>query len=784
MSRKEHITQAITEHLTHSEVERDGKFWIGEIYAAQKKIKQWQERAKKTYEIYVDKAGSESKAVNLNLFNSNTSILLAALYARIPEPDVARRFHDSTDQVGRVASMILQRALSYELETDHYFDTVAKNIILDRLVAGAGVGWVRYDCESHEEEISPALGDFQLTDSQDELTEDVEPETKTVIDHEDTPIDYVHWKDFFWSPARTWDEVTWVARRVYMDRQALISRFGEDTAKLIPVATDETNDSKVKLGEAVTGKSEIYEVWDKTTKTVYFVSLQCDELLDEVEDPLGLTSFFPTPKPLFANLTTEELMPVPDYTLHQTLYKQAENLNNRITKLTSTIRTVGVFDKKQGQLQQLLSETPESEMIGVENWQNFSEAGGMKGSMDFLPIEQPAAVLANLRAELQSTKEQIYELTGISDIIRGESQQYVTAQAESMKGQYASSRILPLQQSIAQYFSELINLKAQIICKLYEPQRILERAGQLFPSDMPYVQSAIDLLKNEGLLHFRVVISVDSLQMPDWNADKKSKTELLTAVTQYMGQVIPAAQATPELAPLALTMLGFAVTGYKGADQIEGVIEDMKRQLTQLAQQKAANPQPPKPSPEEVQLQLQQAKMQADQERAKDQLALDQQRAASDAQIAQMKAQSDNQLAAQKLQLEQAKIDLERQRLILEQKKLVADVHLKMNAPAATTAAGMQAIDNGASMDQVLPMGDMDSQVQNLVAQERDRHFSKDEFMSLAGQMLHEMRSVADEARATAASLHEAINTAVNAPMPAQTIEIMKTDNGLRGTIQ
>lgn len=777
MSRKENITDALTQHFNPAATDRDARYWNAEIHAAQKKIKKWQKQAEKVYDKYIDKrSGADSDAQYLNLFNTNTGILQAALYARIPEPDVSRRFRDSTDQVGRVASMILQRALTYELETDHYCDTIFKNIILDRLVAGAGVGWVRYDVETTEGE------DVQLTDSMDELTEDVDAEP--IIADENTSIEYVHWKDFFWSPARTWDEVRWVARRVYMERQEAIDRFGEAKASQIPVADDEINDSLAKLGEVTTSKAEVYEVWDKTTKTVFFVSLQCDELLDEKPDPLGLPGFFPTPKPLFANVTTGDLIPMPDYALVQDQYRAVNELNNRINVLTRSIRTVGVYDKKLGSLQAILSESPEGQMIPVENWQSYVEGGGMKGSMDFLPIEQPAAVLGNLRNELQNIKAEIYELTGISDIIRGESQQYVTAQAESMKGQYASLRLVTLQQAVAEYFSGLINLKAHLICKFYEPQRILERAGQLFPNDMPYVPQALALLKNEGLRHFRVNISVDSLQMPDWNADKQSKNEAIMGITQLLGQIIPASQQVPEIAPLGLTMLSWAITGYKGADQIEGVIQDGLRQLEQVAQQKAANPQPPKPTPEEMEFQLQQAKMQADQQRAQDQMALDQSRDAAKAQLEQMKAQQEAQIESAKIALEQAKIDLERRRLALEEKKALIDVHMKANAQASQTLDGVNAIDNGISVDQVMPTTDMDSTVQNLVAQERERHFTKDEQMDMLGKALHDMQSVADEIRATAAALDAAINTAVNTPMPEQHIEIIKTDNGLRGRIQ
>lgn len=791
MTRNDDITKAVNAAINSSSTDRDAKYWNTEIRTAKKKIAPWHTQAEKVLDKYLDKRDAfDEGAKNFNLFNSNIGIMQSALYARMPEPDVSRRHRDAKDQVGRVASIILQRALTYELANDHYFDSTAKNIIIDRLITGAGVGWVRYELETSQ--AAPA-DDFQLTDDENDLNDAVQPEP--VIDDESTPIDYVHWKDFLWSPARTWDEVRWVARRVFMDRQALKERFGDEIAASISMDSED-KDAKSDSAEVVVEEAQVYEVWDKTTKTVYFVCLSYDDLLDHKEDPLGLPGFFPTAKPLFGLVTTGELLPRPDYVLIQDQYGELNKINTRISIITDAIRVVGVYDQKQTGLGKMLSDTAENEMVPVENWASFVEGNGIKGSMDFLPTQPLAEVLATLQKAREETKSQIYELTGISDIIRGQSQQYVTAQAESMKGQYASLRLTTLQQAVAEYFSALINLKAHLICKFYEPQRIMERCGKLFDNDLPYVNDALALLKNEGLRHFRVNVSVDSLQMADWNADKQGKTEVLMAVTQFMSQVLPGVKETPDLAPLALEMLRWGISGHKGAATIEGVIEDGLRDLEKAAQQKAHTPPPPPPpSPEQIKLQMEQARMQsdmqlaqakmaADQERAKDQLALDQSRAAAEAQIAQIKAQAEasqaqmeNQLAERKLALEEAKVELDRQRLILESKRLVADLHLKVAGTQSTTANGMASLDQGASIDDVLPMRGMDESVQNLVSQERERHFNKGEFLNVASQMLNEMRSLTD-------GLSDALNTAVTTPMPEQKIEIIKTDNGLTGTIK
>ena len=68
--------------------------------------------------------------------------------------------------------------------------------------------------------------------------EDNEPdEVEEEIEYECCPVDYVHWRDFGHTVARTWEEVTAVWRKVYMNRTALVERFGEELGWRIPLDT-------------------------------------------------------------------------------------------------------------------------------------------------------------------------------------------------------------------------------------------------------------------------------------------------------------------------------------------------------------------------------------------------------------------------------------------------------------------------------------------------------------------------------------------------------------------
>jgi hypothetical protein len=131
-------------------------------------------------------------------------------------------------------------------------------------------------------------------------------------------VDYVHWKDFGHSVARTWEEVTRGWRAVYMT-SALEERFGKEMAKAIPMdasPSEVMNRSEYKPGDAIK-RAKVYEGWDKTKKEAVWFSKALKDFIDRKDDPLGLEGFFPFPRPLFATLTNDKLVPVPDYTLYQ-----------------------------------------------------------------------------------------------------------------------------------------------------------------------------------------------------------------------------------------------------------------------------------------------------------------------------------------------------------------------------------------------------------------------------------------------------------------------------------
>ena len=633
---------------------------LNSIATYNSEFKRWEARTTKIIRRYRDDqntgTGMTNDAARFNILWSNVQTLVPAVFARLPKADVSRRFGDN-DPVGRVASLLIQRALDYEIE--HYPDyrSSMRHAVEDRFLGGRGVAWVRYDPHIKQQDI-PEDG-LQITDDVEEgeareASGDIHNQTAgndgqpEEIDYECAPTDYVHWRDFGHSSARTWEEVTQVWRWVYMSKDAVTERFGKKLAKKIPFNSSPDGLTKYGQREKPNDKAKICELWDKETGKVYWLMENWPELLDERDDPLDLEGFFPCAKPLYATTTSDSLVPVPDFILYQDQANELDILTDRIDGLVKALRVRGVYDASQPALQRLLTEGDNNTLVPVDKWMAFSEKGGLKGSIDLLPIETLASALINCYQAQANIKGQIYEITGISDILRGVGAASESATAQQLKGQYAGLRLRAMQESVALFASELLRLKAQIICTKFQPETILRfaAADQMSPADQQMIPQALALMQDNPLRSFRIQVAADSLVQLDENQNKQDRMEFMNAFSNFMREAVPAGQASPEMVPLLMDMMKFGIGGFKQAEVMEGTIDAALQQMIAAAQQKAMNPQP---SPEmqkiQAQTQMEQAKVQAD---AQGQQA----RMQADVQIEQMKAQMNAQLETQRQQHE------------------------------------------------------------------------------------------------------------------------------------
>lgn len=644
--------------------------WHTEITAAEKELKEFHNRGRKVNRRFLDErdmlqAGNKW----FNVYYANTNIMESALYAQLPKPAVTRRFKDYEDDVARVAAIILQRSITQDLDDPRdTFDSTMRHAVQDRLIPGLAAAWLRLETDTAEIPYVGELGE------QDEPPEGYEPMHE--VTDQKVCVDYVFWQDFLWSPCRTWEERRWVGRIAYMDRDALVKRFPA-TGKEIPLDYSVSHDDAGSSTPSTTPKhlavkqARIYEIWDRTSKKVFWLSMKYDKILDEKDDPLKLVGFEPCPQPMLANITTSNTVPRPDYYMIQDQYSELDVLNNRISMLLQACKVVGVYDRSAEGVGRMLTEGFDNQLVPVDNWAMFAEKGGLKGQVDWLPLEVVVAALTQLVQNREAIKAQIYELTGISDIVRGATKASETLGAQEIKSKFASISIKKRQDEVARFAAEILRIKAEMQVKHFTPEMLIKKSNIMATGEanQQFVEPAMQLLASDEGFEWKIQVTADSIAQADYAMEKADRIEFLTAVSGYLEKAMPMFQVVPNSAALLVGMLKWAVAGFRGADEIEGMLD---QELDSISKQP---PKEEKPDPEAAKAQAEQQKMQA-------QMQMDQQKNQMDLQKTQQEMQMKEKMNQMELQMKQMDLQFKIKELELKEREM----NMKMDFAQADAA--------------------------------------------------------------------------------------------------
>jgi hypothetical protein len=113
--------------------EEKARRWLKVIDTYDREFKKWSDRCEKIIKIYTEKRRTDGTEVRrMSLLWSNISVLQPAIYAKLPQPNVTRRFKDD-DPVARTASEMVERAVQYTFD-DTDFDGVMRGVRDDYLL--------------------------------------------------------------------------------------------------------------------------------------------------------------------------------------------------------------------------------------------------------------------------------------------------------------------------------------------------------------------------------------------------------------------------------------------------------------------------------------------------------------------------------------------------------------------------------------------------------------------------------------------------------------------------
>lgn len=600
--------------------------WDLEIGAAEDNLQSYWKDADGCLDRFLGrKPGSGDGQYHLNLYHQNISTEQSVLFGQVPKTDVSREFGDADDDEGRVAGEMLERVLNENSDDEEEGEVEeTKDALQDYGIVGLGVQRCRYEIgEEHVLPGKPAITRPQLDPmGQPVLDETGQPAVQVLAPEvpeqvfrpdEKVVVEHVYWKDFLYSPCRSWKKCRWVAFRVEMTRDELVKRFG-DIGKQVPLEsrgtekTDTRTDSELKDAWS---RASVWEIWHKETKRVLWFVKGFFRVLDVKPDPLKLKRFWPCPKPLFANVTTRNLIPRPGLKISEKLHDEIEEIAKRLRNLVRMARVAWAYNKGFPDLARIFEEADEGEGVGVDGWSTLAEKGGPVGQMQFMPLAEIIEAIKLLAETLQGKIALLYQVEGLSDIVRGQGLGNQTASEAKLKAGFASTRLQSEQDKVASFATQLQRIKAEIISKHFAETTIIDRSNVERTDDAQMAMAGAKFIKSSAW-QFRIEVKADSIALRDYAALKTERVETIGALSQVLTAGAPLVQMTPAAGPFVLELGKWLIAATKGSQQIEAVFDRFTSQAEQAAAQKAA--QPPQPNP---QLQIAQIKAQAETAKAK-----------------------------------------------------------------------------------------------------------------------------------------------------------------------
>lgn len=625
--------------------------WLELIRESEKVFEEWNDACDNIDKLYanLERLRVTGRDRQFQMFWSNIQVLAPIIYARPPIPVVVPKFKDRRP-IPQAASEMAERCatVSFDLAYVHPALKQARDSLT---LHGRGVLWCRH-----------------------EKGKNGRPE-KVCIEHKDR-------RDFLHSIVRNWYEVEWVAAASYLTRAEAKKRFrkySKDAYDKLDYKVD--RDSKSVGGTDDRERAKIWEVWHRTLGLVVWVSEGSEVLLDYSEPHLDLQGYFPCPQPAYSTVQPGTLMPIPDVEYYRDQLEELNALTGRIHALADAIEVKGFYPSGGNEIADAVEKAIKMKsssriLVPISNWAAF---GGSKEVIVWLPIDVIAATVNELVTLRKQIIDDIYQIVGLSDIMRGSTDPQETLGAQKMKMQSGAVRIRDKQGEMARIAKDCVHISIEIITEKFEDETITDMAQMQLPrradikrqiqaitqqvqqqtqqlssnpqamqqlqqnpqamqqaqqlmqqaqqqvqklSEKATIEDVLAFLRNYRTRAFVLDIETDSTIMIDEQQEKEQRGEFVTVLSGLIQQLGVMITTMPQTAKFGGEVLKFAVAPYRAGRQLDGAIDEMVEQLGQMAasgQLPQGGQQQKGGEDPQAKLQLEQMKMQhAAQENDKD----------------------------------------------------------------------------------------------------------------------------------------------------------------------
>lgn len=460
----------------------EAKAWLNMLGESEKAFEQYNDACDNIEKLYanLEMLRSTTRDRQFNLFWANLEILKPSIYAKAPVPVVVPKFKDRRP-LYQITSELLERCSVVAFDLTRINDLLM--LVRDDLATnGRGVAWCRYEPADKEREKSEYV----------------------CVDHKDR-------RDFLHSLSRNWREVTWVAAASYLTMPQAKERFGKYSGDEYQRAEYKVYKELKDLGGAdKRERAKFWEIWHKGLDKVVWVAEGCENILDKAEprDLARLSNFFPCPKPAYSATQPGSLIPVPDVLQYKDQLDEVNTLTGRLHALSQALEVKGFYPAGSAEISDAVqaaikTHSPGRVLVPISNWAAF---GGSKEVIIWMPIDMIAQTITSVIAVRKQIIDDIYQIMGLSDIMRGATDPNETLGAQQLKSQYGSVRIRDKQGEMVRLARDAEEIIAEIMCSEFAFETLLAMSQMEIPTQaeqrqkLAMMQQQMQLMQQQAVM--------------------------------------------------------------------------------------------------------------------------------------------------------------------------------------------------------------------------------------------------------------------------------------------
>lgn len=450
----------------------DWKYWDRELKNAIDYRKDFNKEVDEYCDIYENETeGAQYADERYPIFWANVQTLKPLIYSNLPLADIRKRYA-AKDYITRMASILLERGANYFMETggaSMCFEQARD----DALITGWGVVKVRFEAEILKNE-----------------------EGEENVGEKSIKYDFIPYEDYLCSPAKIESLVRWRAYRHKMAKEELKEQFGSEIANKISLTASILEEAD-EDDEDIFKRAEVWEIWDKESgKVIFWSDGYKDGLLSREDSAYNLSTFFPSPSPINLGRINDTILPVPPYRMYKSQAEELNQVTDRITSIVGQIKAGGLYNKvlASKNVDDLLNNTD-----GKYDPVAFDPSMNIQNLIYTKDIVSLANVLQVLRTHKMELVNEVRDITGLSDIVRGTSVASETATAQRLKGNFAISRIQPQQQAMSNFIRDVIRITAELVAENWSGEELAQIANMQVLKQADFDRKILEVTTQQGL---------------------------------------------------------------------------------------------------------------------------------------------------------------------------------------------------------------------------------------------------------------------------------------------